>query len=130
VSAAASLIAEAAARGVKLQAVAGGLRYVAPRGALSPELRDRIVACKPAVLRYLADVALGQASTRLANGWPGRELAARLCPSVLADFDAAETATEHAIVTGGDWLAPLVRWEAAGDAVKRAVAAARRGPSR
>lgn len=122
---AAALLAEAAARGIELRAVAGGgIRY-APRGALTSELRDRLVASKPALLRHLADVAVCEASVRLASGWPGRDVAAKVCPDLVAAFDAAEVLAERAVIEGLDWPTALAAWEAAGDAINSAVEAAR-----
>lgn len=47
------LLAEASARGIRLEADAGRLRFDAPRGAMTPELAERLRAMKPALLAIL-----------------------------------------------------------------------------
>jgi len=57
VSGADALLAEAHRRGIELWADGASLRYRAPPGALTPDLREALRATKAEVLRVLADAA-------------------------------------------------------------------------
>jgi hypothetical protein len=51
------LMSELTARGIKLRPVPDGLRYEAPRGALTPELRAELAKHKAELLAMLAEPA-------------------------------------------------------------------------
>jgi pyochelin synthetase len=52
-TAAAQLVAEVARRGVQLTAVGNELRYKAPKGVMTEEIKRRLINHKPAILAYL-----------------------------------------------------------------------------
>ena len=51
-----ALVAELARAGIKLSLSDDKLRVAAPKGQLSPELRDRITQHKPELIEWLAKI--------------------------------------------------------------------------
>ncbi len=90
------LLNELSARGVTLRPAPDGIRYQAPRGALTPELRERLVASKPAVLEILA-------LERVRETWkPGEWLAYREGDALFASKYAGIGPAGHINLTLAD----------------------------
>jgi amino acid adenylation domain-containing protein len=81
------LLSDLEAAGVQLSAEAGQLRYKAPRGALTPELKARLSAQKEAVLAHLARPANDAEAARLPQAEP--DPAQRFEPFPLTDIQHA-----------------------------------------
>ena len=65
------LLVELTRRGISLQVVADGLRYRAPEGALTPDLRRELTAYKTEILgtSLYSGVLIADALARIADVW-------------------------------------------------------------
>src|SRR5919197_4011240 len=100
---AAELLAELQGRGVRLEAIGGRLRYDAPKGALTPELRRAMAAHKAEILGLVEQHLRTQAMDIVAVaqllvagqalGWPRLALGPGL--SLRAGEDAWTRFLEH-----------------------------------
>jgi hypothetical protein len=127
VSAAAELLGELQARGIRMRADGGKLRYQ-PQAALTPDLRARVVEAKPELLRLLGVPTLDHGlAVREVLGFPATLLSQLPLPTALvvdlpggrratvathpacgrADLDIATWATWSASVPGGTVAAVL-----------------------
>jgi predicted metal-dependent hydrolase len=73
-TAAAQLVAEVARRGVQLTAVGNELRYKAPKGVMTEEIKRRLINHKPAILAYLRSQPANQTKP---SAQPTRRLIAK-----------------------------------------------------
>jgi hypothetical protein len=97
-AAAETLIRDLAARGIHLASLGEGLRIAAPRGTLTPELRQTLSDAKPAILAALAAADVrGRLLAFAAAEGVDTELIRKMLPSDVADLLAMTDGSDAAL---------------------------------